>query len=357
MTNYRTPPTLVGYNYTQPEIQRARQTTELLALRVETSMACNLACIYCNGNSGTAGPDEISFPVLTRVIGEARELGARSVVVIGGGEPTIYPHFGDLVGCIVKLGMVPVIISNGLNLGRDLVHFLFEHNASVLIKLDSFDEDIQDMLAGAPGAGIQIKRGLENLIAEYRDSARGSCLRAGISFVVTKLNYESIEEIWKFCRENNLYPNAEDFIPRGRGQRNAGLLHVSPEKGSQLKQRLLAFDRRNYGYDWLVHSPLACHGCLQTFYGAYLSCDGFVRPCADIDVREFNVREMTLAEIIKTPFFEYVRHIDEHLDGKCAACEYNNVCVGCRGNAFCVGRAEGLDMYQAVSREDPTCQK
>jgi MoaA/NifB/PqqE/SkfB family radical SAM enzyme len=357
MSVYRIPPKLVGYNFGFDEVKRARDANRLLALRVETSMACNLDCIYCNGNSGAPGPNEISFATLTRIVGEAKELGAKSVVIIGGGEPTIYPRFPDLIHCVDGLGMIPVVISNGLHFSPDTVRFLFEHNASVLIKLDSLDQSVQDTLAGCSGAYAKIRRGLENLLAVYSDSTHDGCLRVGISFVVTALNYSGIEDIWKFCRENNLYPNAEDFIPRGRGRQNVDMLTVSPEKGYQLKQRLLLFDRETYAYDWLVHSPLACHGCLQTMYGAYLSCEGFVRPCADIDIREFNVEQMRLADIIKTPFFQFARHIDQHIQGKCAGCEHHQICVGCRGNAFCVGRAEGLGIYQAVSREDPACQK
>ncbi|MDD3247038.1 MAG: hypothetical protein PHF18_09350 [Methanosarcina sp.] len=47
---------------------------------------------------------------------------------------------------------------------EELAGFLYEHNASVMGKLDSLRPEVQDYLAGGEGAFEDIKTGLENLI-------------------------------------------------------------------------------------------------------------------------------------------------------------------------------------------------
>ena len=351
------PPVLLGYNYSPKEAKDAASKNRLLSIRIETSADCNLRCCYCNGVSGRKLPGEISFKTLKRTISEAGALGAKSVVVIGGGEPTIYPHFKPLIRYIDGLGMIPVIITNATNISPKLAAFLYTHNASVLFKFDSLIERTQDYLAGKNGAYKLIKSGVENLLSAGFNKSKGKQLRCGASFVLTKKNYNEIPAIWRFCRDNNIYPNLEDFIPRNRGLKNIKELALSKNKIRKIKQELLSIDKGIYGYNWLVYTPLPGHGCLQNMYSLYISSKGYIRPCADVDIKLFNIKNMKLSQALKAPFFNFVRNIREHLEGKCYQCEHNDICIGCRGNAFSRGTNEGLDIYKAFCQEDPLCWK
>jgi len=351
----KTPPALNGYTVSPREAKSARDCGKLLSMRLETSAACNLRCIYCNGETGRILSGELTLSEMKDAILQVKDLGGRSVVVIGGGEPTVYPLFKKLICFINVRKMVPVVITNGLRLTGDLCRFLYEENASVLFKLDALDEKIQDRLSGCKGTHKRIMRGIEHLFKAGFNKSETGKLRCGASFVVTALNYGEVEKVWRFCRENNLYPNLEELIPRSRAYMQTDRLWVNKEKLFALKKKLLALDRRKYGYDWLVHFPLPAHGCLQMFYSVYIACQGYVRPCADVDVRFFNVREMKIADVLKTPFFQLVRNIEKNLDGKCGKCRYGDMCHGCRGMAFTVGMNEGLNPFQAICREDPVC--
>jgi MoaA/NifB/PqqE/SkfB family radical SAM enzyme len=89
----------------------------------------------------------------------------------------------------------------------ELAEYLYKHNASVMGKLDSLKPEVQDYIAGREGAFRDIKNGLENLIkAGFSKPAEPGKLRLGISFVSNKMNLEEIEDIWHFCRQNNIFP-------------------------------------------------------------------------------------------------------------------------------------------------------
>jgi len=351
------PPILLGYNYSPKEAKKAASQRKLLSIRVETSAVCNLSCRYCNGASGKRLPGEISLGILKRVISEAKILGAKSVVVIGGGEPTIYPRFKSLITYIDNLDMIPVVITNAINVDLELALFLYTHNTSVLFKLDSLTEHTQDYLSGRSGAYQLIKRGVENLLSVGFNKSKGKKLRCGASFVLTKKNYNEIPAIWRFCRDNNIYPNLEDLIPRNKGLENIDGLALDKDKVKKIKQELLRIDNKIYGYNWLEYTPLIGHGCLQNLYSLYISSMGYVRPCADVDIKLFNVKKMKLLQVIESPFFKLARNVGKHLEGKCSHCEHNNICVGCRGHAFSKGVNEGMDIGKAFCQEDPLCWK
>jgi len=114
------PPELRGYMYGAQEAHEARKLNRLLAIRLETNKSCNLRCRYCYAQSGEDSVKVADFDVLKRIVSEAKELGIRSVVVIGGGEPTLYPNLKELVAYIDSLGIIPMIFSNTVLMTEEL---------------------------------------------------------------------------------------------------------------------------------------------------------------------------------------------------------------------------------------------
>ena len=62
---------LLGYTYTFEEGKKARNERKLLTLRIETSLACNMKCLYCAWDSGIPLDDEIDFEDLEEKLAEA----------------------------------------------------------------------------------------------------------------------------------------------------------------------------------------------------------------------------------------------------------------------------------------------
>jgi MoaA/NifB/PqqE/SkfB family radical SAM enzyme len=203
---YKTHPILVGYNYSPKRARKARERGRLLAMRAETSLMCNLACRYCNGTSGTPPPGEISFETIKDVIAQTKDLGAESVIVIGGGEPTIYSFFQDLISYINDLNMIPVVITNTMTMSKSLAEFLFKSNCSIITKIDSLQEKRQDFLAGIKGAYKKIHEGIKFLQNAGFNGGDPKNLRLAASFVTTSLTLDETPDIWRYCRENHCCP-------------------------------------------------------------------------------------------------------------------------------------------------------
>ena len=354
------PPILLGYTYDPEDAFRARDENRLLAIRLETNRSCNLRCRYCYAESGDSLESGVNYETLIDVVKQAKDLGGQSVVVIGGGEPTIHPQFRELISFIHSLNITPMIFSNAIAITRELAKFLYAKEASVMGKLDSLRPELQDFLAGCRGAYERIQRGLNNLIeAGFTRVEDPHRLRLGLSFVANRLNLEELDQIWHFCRQRNIFPNIEVLTPTGRAKQNLPDHSPTLEEIKDYKLRLLEIDRGCYGYDWLPYTPLPASGCLQHLYSLYVTIEGNVRPCAptkfdeDPSLREdgiypYNVLRYSLREIYETALFQYVRSIDRYLEGKCGHCEHLSECIGCRGYAYSVGVNQNKDPYAAL---------
>lgn len=363
------PPVLKGYMYGAEEAREARNLNRLLAIRLETNKSCNLHCRYCYAQSGEDSAKIVDIKNLKKIILESKELGTKSVVVIGGGEPTLHPNFRDLIDYIDSLGIIPVIFSNTVLMTEELAGFLYKHNASVMGKLDSFKPEVQDYLAGREGASEEIRKGLDNLKKTgFSKPERPGELRLGVSFVSNKMNLEEIESIWHFCRQNNIFPNMEILTPTGRANDELKDQLLTAEEIKEYKLKLLEIDRKYYGYDWLPYTPITASGCLQHLYSLYINIEGNVRPCAPTKLDEhpalrvdgeypYNVNKMSLREIYDSDLFTYVRNIDKMLEGKCRNCEHTEECIGCRGYAYSVGVNNGIDPLKALRMECQQCFK
>lgn len=132
------------------------------------------------------------------------------------------------------------------------------------------------------------------------------------------------------------------------------------------KLRLLELDRRWFGYDWLVYTPLVASGCLQHLYSLHVALAGDVRPCAPTKFDEhpalrpdgvypYNVFRRSLADIYHAPLFRYVRTIDRRLEGRCRHCAHLDECIGCRGYAYAVGVNQGRGPLWALRSECQQC--
>ncbi len=365
--NFNSPPILTGYTFSPEKAQQARDEERLLAIRLETNHTCNLKCRYCYAGSEAKYQEKLSYGQITEIVSQAKDMGAESIVVIGGGEPTIHPDFKRIVSYISSLDMIPMIFSNTVTMSRDLAKFLYDNNASVMGKLDSLDESLQEYFAGIKGAGKKIHQGLENLMdGGFCES--GNKLRLGISFVSCKFNLPEIEDIWRFCRNNRIFPNMEVLTPTGRAKENLPDAGLAREEIKDYKLKLLEIDRQEFGYDWLPFTPLTASGCLQHFYSFYITIKGDVRPCAPVKFDEnpeffedgvypHNVFRKNMREIYDDPVFKYVRNIEKYLEGKCKGCEHLDQCIGCRGYAYSVGVNEGKPGLEALRSECKQCFK
>ena len=87
-----------------------------ISINLDPTVACNYRCGHCIDWELLNTGHQLALGDILRSLVVLRLTGLRSVISIGGGEPTIHPQFRQIVRSIKALGLQCGIVSNGGNL-------------------------------------------------------------------------------------------------------------------------------------------------------------------------------------------------------------------------------------------------
>lgn len=153
-----------------------------LSINLDLTTACNYACDHCIDweilNSGVSHDDG----VLRESMRAMAAAGLASVILIGGGEPTVYPGFAGFVGFLKDLALQVAVVSNGSRNDRllEVVHRL-DRRDWIRLSLDAgTDATFQRMhRPKRPVSLDEICAGVTRL------KERNPAPRVGFSFIIT----------------------------------------------------------------------------------------------------------------------------------------------------------------------------
>lgn len=325
----RCQPRIYGAEFSREEIEDAASRSSLLSMEIEFNRNCNFDCIYCYARNGVSAKQELTAEEIRDVINQAKKIGVKKVIILGG-EPMLYPRIMEMIEFIKGLDMQIELFTNGTNITETLAKKLSEKGVTVVLKLNTSDEKLQDILAGRKGAYRQIHTALDNLKkAGYPDTTP-----LGISTVICRHNFNELVQMWEWLREQRISPYFEMITPQGNARENDGL-SVESDKIRDLFFKLSEIDREKYGYNWLPQPPLVGGRCLRHQFSCAVNVYGDVIPCVGVTIPVGNIRENKLADIIKdSEVIENLRNYKKLIKGPCSKCEKNDECYGCRGAAY-----------------------
>lgn len=114
-----------------------------LSINLDLTTACNYACDHCIDWDILNSKEKHEDEQLRASIERMAERGLRSVILIGGGEPTLYPGFVDFVAFLKKLDLSVSVVTNGSR--GDRILQAAEHFTKgdwVRLSLDSGSNDV-----------------------------------------------------------------------------------------------------------------------------------------------------------------------------------------------------------------------
>lgn len=334
---------IYNLEFTAQEILEAVAAGRLLSMEIEFSRLCNFRCSYCYVEEKTECADELSRAEMKDVILQAKELGARKIIILGG-EPSIYPHLIEMLHFLGQEGLDVEMFTNGSGIDAALAAVLVEERVRVALKLNSRDEKIQDQLAGKKGAFHLIKSALATLRAAGYPSRE---LFLAISTVICRQNIEELPDIWSWLREENIEPYFEVITPQANAVSNSWL-GVEPGELKALFVRLAAIDREKFGRSWEPQPPLVGNKCMRHQVSCVVTATGEVMSCVGLTIPLGNIRREKLSHILKnSEVVNNLKNYRQMITGECHSCEKAEGCYGCRGAAF--------QLTGDYLASDPTC--
>jgi radical SAM protein with 4Fe4S-binding SPASM domain len=334
---------IYNLEFTEEEIRQAVAAERLLSMEIEFSRVCNFRCSYCYVDAGIECTNELSREEIKDVILQAKALGARKIIILGG-EPSIYPHLIEMLRFLGQEGLEIEMFTNGSGIDQALAAVLAEERVRIALKLNSRNEKIQDQLAGKKGAWQIINRALAALQAAGYPSKE---LFLAISTVICRQNIAELPAMWRWLREANIEPYFEVITPQANALGNNSL-NVRPGELKELFVRLSAIDQEKFGRTWEPQPPLVGNKCMRHQVSCLVTATGDVMPCVGVTIPQGNIRHNTLTTLLKnSEVINNLKNYRQMIKGACHDCEKAAECYGCRGAAY--------QLTGDYLASDPTC--
>ena len=321
----------------------------------EITRRCNLKCVHCRSSSEleAIGHPDFSFEEAKRVLDDISSY-ASPVVVLSGGEPLLRTDVFDIAKYGGEKGLRMCLATNGTLITEDMCAKIKDADIKMVsLSLDGSTAEIHDDFRNSPGAfdatvnaaklfkknGIQFlinssftKRNQKDIVNIYKFvKSLGTTAWYMFMIVPTGRGEDIMEELisvedyeefleWHYEMEKN-----EDDIlvrPTCAPSYYRVVLEKAKDQGDKFKRRTLKF------------STGGSKGCLAGQLISLLDVDGNLLPCSYFPLSAGNIRKQSFKEVWETaPLFKDMRDFKAY-KGKCGACEYVNVCGGCRARAY-----------------------
>ena len=181
--------------------------TELDYLCINMPPICNYHCEKCFTWAGQYTPKNfIGVSKIKKILDIGEAMGVKTVGILGEGEPLIFSEIKEIVAHINKLGMIPLIATNGSLLTKELVDFLFGKGATIVLSLDTLNgKEYKDWCRGVADINI-VKRNLDYARRIFAKDIyiknNYKIYRLAIHMTMTTRNYQNLEKINDFCADD-----------------------------------------------------------------------------------------------------------------------------------------------------------
>ncbi len=171
-----------------------------ISINLDLTSACNFSCPFCVDSKLINAGKTLTLDEVKKTIGTLHSHGLLSVILIGGGEPTLHRDFGEVVRYIKGKGLQVGIVTNGSQLERvEAVVEELEEKDWIRISIDAAGEEVFKALH-APKTLVTLRRILEKAGRVKKKNPRASL---GYSFVVV---WEGVE-----INGKRLHPNLNEM--------------------------------------------------------------------------------------------------------------------------------------------------
>jgi pseudo-rSAM protein/SPASM domain protein len=355
------------------QIRERKQRRPVVVWNV--TKGCNLACKHCYADAEVErAPGELTTEEGKQLLTELADYGV-PVVLFSGGEPLVRNDLTELVASAADRGVRPVLSTNGTLITAERAHELKEAGLAYAgVSVDGLPER-NDEFRGQEGAFDAAVDGIEACL--------DAGLKTGLRYTVTEANRPDLEGVVDLLHDVGLDRFCFyhlDYGGRGAGIREADL---SPERRREAVEAVCDLTREYHREGDDIETLLVGNYCDAAFLVEYardhLGSEAAERVrrylevnggdptgerVADIDYQgnvhltQFwqgyslgNVRDRSFGQLWddeSNPLLRRLREREPHLSGRCADCQYRDVC---RGGS----RLRALAVHGDPFAPDPQC--
>jgi len=322
----------LGYEHSQSWNKADDYLSAPIEVHLNPTNECPLHCKHCYTDSKKKLENELSLDELKRVVDILAELNVFHIA-LGGGESFAVAGFMELAEYVREKGIVPNVTTNG--------YFMTKELAKQCNVFGQVNVSVDGILAT-----YQRARGYDGF--SMADRAISLLLQAGnnvgINCVVSKCNYDRLEEVIRYAKEKGL-KDVEflRFKPAGRGRANYFSMRLDYQQNIKFVPKLLRLIKRYKIPVKLDCSfvPMLCYQRLPKkkleFFAVY-GCEGgntlaAMKPDGRLNACSFSEQDAGHIANIKASWhtsehFTRFRRWQDNTQEPCKSCDYLSICKG-----------------------------
>lgn len=307
----------------------------------ELTNLCNINCVMCGRNAANFKPTVFDMDVFRSF--EPLMDTVEEVTLMGWGEPTIHPHFEEMLEIINHHSARKYFCTNGMNL-KKIKKAIFDYNVDVFAvsldgatdetngrirrgsKINQITDDLRDIVR------IKNERGLKYPWINFVFCAMASNIHELPDLVrlAADIGLNEVKVVYLTVFEKDLL--GETLWGKGNLVREVfdEAINVGKELGVVLK--LPHYVGEDVAGDKL-HKD--CFVCWRDFF---LGSDGYVRPCMSSPIQFFQYdHTKEFLDMWKAPEYQKYRAIvndQEKMDHPCTRCYQSSHCNWNREESF-----------------------
>lgn len=307
-----------------------------VSIAIHPTNNCNANCPMCR-YAGLNRAETIPFHILNRTVEELGEIGVKSIILSGGGEPTIYRGLEHIIYRAGQSGLQIGLVTNFIRVKGELIGAIAKNCSWVRISLDAATSETYSKIHGTtPNVFHKVLTNIEILLSENNCKPT-----VGASMIVQKNNFREVNRFLDLCGKLGL--DYAQFRPVQHESPTAPtiqkkILDLTAKERTELKHNIESYlknstDKIPSNLDSLIglFSTLETlnkkdyNRCLSTYIVSSIGADSYVYPCCqvigDSKFRIEKINRKTFAEIWRSRKYEKLRK--EINPDKCPPCRYH----------------------------------
>ena len=259
---------------------------------IHPTLRCNNRCWFCisanphicaEEHPGFSRDKTLDWDCLQRVVCDLQALGTKSVQLTGGGEPTLYPHFKELLDIIAptRIGLFTngVDLNNSVMTITDLVDWL-------RISLDASNPEMYKQIKGVDNFDRALNS-LDALLAARGEKKRP---RIGVAYIITTESVSGISEVVDVLSKKNIdYLQVRNVIQKGMVFSEEYQRFIDREiEVARCKEAKfpIFYTKHESGINIADNNNQELQFCDVLDYLAVIGADGEVYGCCHMDYRK-----------------------------------------------------------------------
>lgn len=184
------------------------------SLEIHLSNVCNNSCKFCFYRDDRLAGDRLSFLPTSRIISlldSFKDESDKSLVLSGGGEPTLHPDFAEIINKAIDVGFDVGVITNGLHYSPKIEQALLKTKWVKFSLHAGNPKAYQELMARNDGA--EVFNRVQNHIISLTQ-AKTANTKVSVGCVITQQN-QSDQDILDYFDNATNHLNVDYVLFRG----------------------------------------------------------------------------------------------------------------------------------------------